>query len=124
MPAKTSTGTDFPGKYQSFFPEIITSTGAKISCNFCPSVLVIFQAPIYDRPVGSLKTVSVRRCDGQVDFLFFGGWGGLFVYNGLRGGCKPRKHLFLTTFADIQEGMATQQTSLDSISQTPPKYLH
>ena len=29
------------------FPEIITSTGAKFSCNFCPSVvvLVIFQAP-------------------------------------------------------------------------------
>ena len=29
------------------FPEIITSTGAKFSCSFCPSVLVlvIFQAP-------------------------------------------------------------------------------
>ena len=42
-------------------------------------------------------------------------------YNGLRGGSKPRKHPYLTTFVDIQGGMATQPRSLADIPQTPPK---
>ena len=40
VPVKTSTGNNFPRKYQRF-PRNYTSTGAKFSCNICPSVLVL-----------------------------------------------------------------------------------
>ena len=40
VPVKTSTGNNFLENTRDF-PEIITSTGAKFSCNFCPSVLVL-----------------------------------------------------------------------------------
>ena len=42
-------------------------------------------------------------------------------YNRLTAGSKPRARPYLTTFADIQGGMAAHQESLDVIPQTPPK---
>ena len=45
-------------------------------------------------------------------------------YNGLRGGSKPRKKLYLIPFAAIQEGMETQQKSIDVIPELPQKWLH
>ena len=38
-----------------------------------------------------------------------------------RGGSKPRKTSYMTSFTYIQGGMATQQKSLDVIPKTPTK---